>query len=103
MLAISFALLSITVALGALFLTGRLRRAALVHGVAGAAGVLALVLASRAGVLHGQVGWAVLGLLAAALCGGVAMAVWGRAGLIVFLHAFAGGVGYLLLAGVILG
>ena len=103
MLTISFALLSLTVALGALFLTGRAFQAALVHGGAGAAGLATLGLALRAGHLHGQFAWTVFGLLAAALCGGITLAVRGRSALVVFLHAMAGGVAYLLLAGLALG
>ncbi len=107
MLVTSLALLSLAVGLGSLLLAGRARRGAIIHGVAGGAGLGVLAVAWRAGVPHGPVGWDVLGLLVAALAGGLCLAtVWRRGrrpGLAVFLHAMAGGLAYLLLAGFMLG
>ncbi len=100
---ISFALLSLTVLLGACLLAGRLYRARLVHGLCGAAGLAALLLAFRAGTLSGPFAADALGLAAAALLGGIYLALRGRGtGLVVLLHGLAGGLAYLLLAGFVL-
>ena len=101
LLASSFAVLSLAVALGALLLAGQARRAAPVHGWCGGLGTVSVCLAAFFGRLHGPFGVAVIGLLLAALCGGLLVWRGWRSGLVVFLHVMAGGVAYLLLIGVV--
>jgi drug/metabolite transporter (DMT)-like permease len=104
MLLVAFTLLSLAVLLGLCLLAGRLHRASIVHGAAGAAGLLCLVLAWRQSALSGAFARDAIVLLAAGLCGGLQIAVLKRAGraspgLLIFLHASAGGLAYLLVAG----
>jgi hypothetical protein len=104
---VAFCLLSLAVGLGACLVAGRLYRAALVHGLAGLGGLAALCVALARGALRGAVALDTAVLLAAAALGGVVLYALGRArrprpGLVVLLHAMAGGLAYLLLAGVAL-
>ncbi len=108
MLGASFALLSIAVPLGGLMLAGKLQRLAILHGLAGAAGLALLILAWRHAQLQGPFALDALVLLAGALCGGLLIAalIWRKRpipGLILALHAAAGGLAYLLLAGFVFG
>ena len=108
MLVLSFGALCLTVALGALLASGRLRRAALLHGAAGLAGVVALWIAVSRARLSGPFAWDTLGLVSTAFAGGVLLYALAcrrrlRPGLLVFVHAIAGGLGTLLLAGFVLG
>ncbi len=108
MLAFSFAILSLTVILGACLVAGRLYRAAFVHGGSGAAGLLLFLWVLKAGGIGGPFAIDAAVLLAAALGGGVTLWALSRSGrgrpaLVVFLHASAGGVAYLLLAGFLFG
>ncbi len=94
--------------LGAFLAAGHLRRAALLHGAAGLAGLLALCLAMARGSPRGPFAWDALVLLVAAFAGGLAL--YGLSlrrrrppGLLVLLHATAGGLATLLLSGFVLG
>jgi hypothetical protein len=104
MLMVCFAILSMTVGLGAVLVAGRRGWLAMIHGVSGAAGLAVLALAFRRGLLNGKLALDVLVLLAAGFCGGLLMASYGwrrrrPPGLVLLLHAFAGGVAYLMLFG----
>ena len=108
MLIFCFCALSLAVGLGAFLAAGLFRRAALVHGSAGLAGLGALALALRRGSLGGPFAWDAMVLAGAAALGGVVLFGLGwkrrtRPGLLVTLHAMAGGLAYLLLAGFVLG
>jgi len=104
MLIVCFAILSVTVSLGAVLVAGRRGWLPIIHGVSGAAGLAVLALAFRAGALSGKLGVDILVLLAAGFCGGLLLASYGwrrrrPSGLVLLLHAFAGGVAYLMLFG----
>jgi hypothetical protein len=104
MLAIAFAILSATVAMGAFLLVRGRPGLPILHGGSGAAGLACLVVALRAKTLSGVFAQDAAWLLAAGLCGGLAIATFkarGRPtpGLVLLLHATAGGLAYLLLAG----
>ncbi len=103
-----FVALSLAVAIGGFMLAGRFSRLAILHGAAGATGVLLLGLAWRHAALRGPFALDSLVLAAAALCGGLVVAALkylGRPapGLLLLLHGAAGGLAYLLLAGFIFG
>jgi hypothetical protein len=107
MLTASFAILSLTVGLGACLAAGRLHRMALIHGLSGAAGLVFLLLALRAHALRGPFATDAAALAGLALLGGGALAAFtwrglARPALVVLLHGLAGGLAYLLLAGFVL-
>ena len=108
MLTLSFCALCLTVTLGTFLAAGHLRRAALLHGAAGLAGLVAFWIALSHAAIGGPFAWDGLGLVAAAFAGGVVLYVLARRrrprpALLVFVHAVAGGLGTLLLAGFVLG
>ena len=108
MLTYCFILLSIAMVLGGCLLAGKLGRLAVVHGAAGAAGLVLLVVAWRHARLSGPFALDALVLLAAGFCGGLLIATlkWRQRpapGLLLILHATAGGLAYLLLAGFLFG
>jgi hypothetical protein len=104
----SFVALSLAVVIGGFMLAGKLSRLAILHGAAGATGLLLLILSWRHAALRGPFAMDALVLAAAALCGGLVVATLnylGRPapGLLLLLHGAAGGLAYLLLAGFIFG
>jgi hypothetical protein len=118
MLWLMFGVLSAAALLGAALLVAHQRGRAFAaismsslgatHGALGAVGVVVLLLAWREGDVVGKGAVDALILLGAGLAGGLTIAglTWkrGRAsGGLIAMHALAAGLGYLLLAGVILG
>jgi hypothetical protein len=118
MLGLTFGVLSVAALLGAALLVAHQRKRAFAalsmsslgatHGAFGAVGVIILLLAWREGHVSGKGGIDALILLGAGLLGGLTIATlaWKRGrvpGGLIAMHALAAGLGYLLLAGVVLG
>ncbi len=104
----AFLAFSVAVALGLALLAGQPRRAALVHGAMGLAGLALLAVSLWRGAPRGPFAWDALALASAAACGGALFHGLARAGrrapaLLIPLHATAGGLAYLLLAGFVFG
>ncbi len=112
MLPLGFLLLAATVGMGAYMLARGPGRIHMVHGTAGAFALLLVILGLRAqphpSAHTSAIGLDIAGLLVGGLCLGLYLAtLWSRGqrppGLVVFLHATAGGLAFLLLAGLVLG
>jgi hypothetical protein len=108
MLGFSFGILSCTVVLGLYLWTNRTRRLGLIHGSSAAAGLLTLFLALRGHPISGTLAQDAVWLIALGFCGGLFIAWQGMHGraapaLVFLLHGTAGGLGYLLLAGLVFG